>query len=322
MFEDRVLQKTRCMRENTRRGQDPEEEDIEYLLNTVPFIREYTTTTTSVDDEIVATTPTKGRVDAYLNVRDINTGHIYDQYMAMVEKDQDAMVRLASSHSSQEAHVCEACGDPLMYAPVTAQMICTSCGMTTTHYEGGTRGLNYNEQVEYASKRSFTYKRISHFVECLNASQAKQNTSIPDEVVNAMHSEMKKYRLQPQNVTSTHIRGFLKRRGLSKYYEHVNYILSLINHTKQTSLPKHVEETLIKMFIATQQPFETVTDSDRVNFLRYNYIIYKLLEIMGETDYLHMFPLLKSRHKLIQHDQVWKKICAHPSLQWPFIATI
>jgi len=320
------------MRQNGRPSGDPSPEDVEYLLNTVPFIRDYTEGTTAATvgagtitpTSPTATTPTtKGRVDTYLTVRDINTGHIYDQYMATVEKDQDAMARLASSSAgAQDAHVCESCGDPLAYSPVTAQMLCTSCGRTTIHFEGGTRGLNYNEQVEYASKRSFTYKRISHFVECLNASQAKQNTSIPDEVVNAMRQEMKKYRLNPEDVTSTHIRSFLKRRGLSKFYEHVNYILSLINHTKRTSLPKHVEETLIKMFIATQQPFESVTDSDRVNFLRYNYIIYKLLEIMGETEYLEMFPLLKSRHKLIQHDQVWKKICEHPSLEWPFIPTI
>jgi len=317
MFESRVIQKTAPLKEARRNGGDPDQEAIEYLLETIPYIRQF-------DDAQpkMATSPTSGTIDSFVTVTDTNTGHLYDQYLARVERDSDAMSRVASYREGASEHVCDGCATPLTYSPVDATMICTSCGTTTPYFEGGTRGLNYHEQVEYQSKRAFTYKRISHFIECLNASQAKQNTSIPDEVVAAITSEMKKHRIKPEDVTSVHIRGFLKRRGFAKYYEHVNYILSLINHTKQTSLPKHVEETLIKMFVATQHPFETVTDSDRVNFLRYNYIIYKMLEIIDETEYLHMFPLLKSRHKLIQHDQVWKRICEHPTLQWPFIPTI
>jgi predicted RNA-binding Zn-ribbon protein involved in translation (DUF1610 family) len=317
MFESRVIQKTSRLRE-ARRGGDPDPEAVEYLLDTIPFIREY-----DEAQPVMAASPTSNAtVDSFLTVTDTNTGHVYDQYLATVEGDSDAMGRMAALKEDASEHVCTTCGTALAYSPVDATMVCTQCGATQVYFEGGTRGLNYQEQVDYASKRAFTYKRISHFVECLNASQAKQNTSIPDEVVAAITAEMKKYRIQPEDLSSDHVRSFLKRRGFAKYYEHVNYILSLINPTKQTSLPQHVEETLIKMFIATQQPFESVTESDRVNFLRYNYIIYKMLEIIGETDYLHLFPLLKSRHKLIQHDQVWKRICEHPTLQWPFIPTI
>jgi len=342
MFPKRVIEKTSRLRGS---GKTPDPRDIEYLLDTVPFIRQYTEDQSppsqthqrysalppsdhEKSDPLERPLPPRhqasARVDSYVSVKnDSNAGHVYDQYMATVEGDEDAMNRVVSRESALESgDLCATCNTPLAYDPVEASVSCTTCGKTSVYFEGGARGLNYHEEVDHASKRAFTYKRISHFVECLNASQAKQNTSIPDSVIEIMHQEMKKYRMSPESVTSQHVRNFLKRRGLVKYYEHVNYILSMINHTKKTTLPKHVEETLIKMFIATQKPFESVTDSDRVNFLRYNYIIYKLLELIGETEYLHMFPLLKSRDKLIQHDQVWKRICEHSMLQWPFIPTI
>lgn len=376
MFPSRVIEKTSRMR-GTRGSPDPR--DIEYLLDAIPFIREYTestdnaenrdptdstdyadyaetmetteTTETTETMETMDTTESPGnpgpedpesgdnsrvqesshegrhtsRVDEYVRVGPTsNTSHIFDKYMAEVEGDEDAMYRMVHHDKTHASgwEVCATCNIPLVYDPVEASVSCTLCGKTIPYFEAGIRGLNYQEQVDYASKRAFTYKRISHFVECLNASQAKQNTSIPDSVIDIMHQEMRKYRMSPEKVTSQHVRSFLKRRGLVKYYEHVNYILSMINHTKKTTLPKHVEDTLVKMFVATQKPFESVSDTDRVNFLRYNYIIYKLLELIGETEYLHMFPLLKSREKMIQHDQVWKRICEHPLLQWPFIPTI
>ena len=322
MFESRVIQKTSRLRDRAKQHRDPDPEDVEYLLDTIPFIREYES---NVPKESSPTSTSHGRktVDMFLDVKERHTSHIYDTYLAKVEHDTDAMQRLATKTDTDQAeHMCSTCNTPLAYSPVDATVTCTTCGKTEIYIESGTRGLNYQEQVDYASKRTFTYKRISHFIECLNASQAKQNTSIPGEVLDAIRSEMKKHRIQPDQVTSDHVRKFLKRRGYAKYYEHVNYIVSTINHTIRTIIPKHVEETLINMFMATQTPFEKVAESDRVNFLRYNYIIYKMLEIIGETDYLHMFPLLKSRQKLIQHDQVWKRICEHPSIGWPFIPTI
>ena len=324
MFESRVIQKTSRLRNSANKGRDPDPEDVEYLLDTIPYIREYNTASDTSEHPTDASPTSKATVESVLDVTNRNPSHVYDRYLAQVEGDTEAMTRLVTKYNDDvdDEHTCSTCKTPLTYSPTDATAICTSCGVTDAYFENGTRGLNYQEQVDYASKRAFTYKRISHFIECLNASQAKQNTSIPQEVIDAIQSEMKKHRIQAENLTSDHVRKFLKRRGYAKYYEHVNFIVSSINHNVRTTIPKHVEETLIKMFTATQTPFEMVTDSDRVNFLRYNYIIYKMLEIIDETDYLHMFPLLKSRNKLIQHDQVWKKICEHPSIQWPFIPTI
>ena len=46
----------------------------------------------------------------------------------------------------------------------------------------------------------------------------------------------------------------------------------------------------------------------------------RFFQILGLYEYLKYFPLLKSREKLHQQDQIWKKICAE--LKWEFISTL
>jgi hypothetical protein len=48
--------------------------------------------------------------------------------------------------------------------------------------------------------------------------------------------------------------------------------------------------------------------------------LYKLFELLGEEHYLDEIPMLKDREKLIEQDNIWKKICEE--LDWEFIPTI
>ena len=41
---------------------------------------------------------------------------------------------------------------------------------------------------------------------------------------------------------------------------------------------------------------------------------------MGRTDMLHLFPLLKSKAKVKETDQIWEKIC--DKLNWIYISSI
>jgi len=44
------------------------------------------------------------------------------------------------------------------------------------------------------------------------------------------------------------------------------------------------------------------------------------LELLELDEYKVHFQLLKSRDRLIAHDQIWKKICDY--LQWEFIQSV
>ena len=56
-----------------------------------------------------------------------------------------------------------------------------------------------------------------------------------------------------------------------------------------------------------------------MSFLNYYFIIYKLLELMGQTELMLQVPLLKTRLRIKQHDVLWQKVC--DSLEWTWKAT-
>jgi predicted AAA+ superfamily ATPase len=109
----------------------------------------------------------------------------------------------------------------------------------------------------------------------------------------------------------------------SKYYEHVPVIINEICGKSAPKLTQELEEQIKSMFDQIQSSFDKhseIVNSKRKNFLNYNYIIYKFCELLGKREYLYLFPLLKSREKLYEHDQIWKGICG--DLGWTFIPSI
>ena len=81
-----------------------------------------------------------------------------------------------------------------------------------------------------------------------------------------------------------------------------------------------LEETLCNLFDELQTPYSKFCPDDRVNFLHYYYTIYKLCELLNQYQYLPLLSMLKDREKIIEQDEIWKKICKY--LNWKFIPTI
>ena len=61
-------------------------------------------------------------------------------------------------------------------------------------------------------------------------------------------------------------------------------------------LTSELEEQLKIMFDEIQVPFEKYSRlicPDRKNFLNYNYVLYKMCELLNKDEFLNCFPLLK-----------------------------
>ena len=93
-----------------------------------------------------------------------------------------------------------------------------------------------------------------------------------------------------------------------------------IKHESGIKLDQFKEDRLRKLFQQVETTFVECKPDDRKNFLSYSYVLHKLFELLGNDEYLEFFPLLKSRDKLYQQDQMWKRICN--KLNWQFIASI
>ena len=170
-------------------------------------------------------------------------------------------------------------------------------------------------------RNNYAYKKINHLNEILNQFQAKESTMIPEEVMNEVVLEIRKRRISNiADLTEKEIREILKKLGRSKYYEHAAHILSRLNGNPPPTITPEIEEKIRAMFQEIQAPFLLYCPNDRTNFLSYSYILYKFFELLDLDEYKVYFPLLKSRDRLIAHDQIWAQICSY--LHWEFLRSV
>lgn len=284
-----------------------ESEMSDYIIKCMPYMNQYT-------DE----TSEKSNTDNIFNVKEtvgLKRKDIFTDYLIEVEKQN------ITRPSERLMDECPKCNESnLTHFPETSDLVCEKCGIVVTTLIS--EELTYREEQETSEKIvNYSYKRENHFNEWLSQFQAQEMTTIPDEVIEQLRSELKKIKIKNlEDITHAKIRGMLKKLRLNKYYEHVPYITNILNGIKPPNMPQELEELLRIMFKDIQKPFDKNCPAERKNFLSYSYVLYKFCELLGEDEYLQYFPLLKSKEKLYHQDVIWKKICA--DLHWEFIPTV
>jgi len=285
-----------------------ESEMSDYIIKCMSYMDKYA-------NEVENVTSTNNIFNAK-ETKGLQRKDIFIDYLIDVENSNEV-------HRDIERKVdaCETCSDSnIVFFQDTSELVCDSCGAVISCLISDE--LTYREEQENNEKIvSYSYKRENHFNEWLSQFQAQEMTTIPDEVMEQLRSELKKIKIKRlDEITHAKIRGLLKKLRLNKYYEHVPYITNILNGIKAPKMPQELEERLRIMFKDIQKPFDDNCPTERKNFLSYSYVLYKFCELLGEDEYLRYFPLLKSKEKLYQQDIIWKKICKQ--LRWEYIATI
>jgi Poxvirus Late Transcription Factor VLTF3 like len=288
-----------------------ETEMYEYMARTAPFIREY-------HQEADGALGTKTVANIKITSRKgVQRQDIYNSYLAEVEGVHapckvDEFERLSAP--------CPKCGAKFSFVfdESASEDVCIECG--ATEYVQGDE-VGFKEEQDMDKHIVYSYKRENHFNEWISQFQAKESTSVPQEVIDQLRLEFKKQKIKDlSEITHEKVKALLKKLNKSKYYEHAPYITTILNGIKPPTMPQALEERLRLMFYQIQKPFEKHRPKDRKNFLSYSYTLYKLCELLGEDDYLPCFPLLKSKEKLYKQDEIWKGICTE--LRWQFIKTV
>ena len=212
--------------------------------------------------------------------------------------------------------VCDKCSGELI--PIESQgiMVCKTCSRQV-------KFLIEHEKPSYKEPPKevcfYAYKRINHFREILAQFQAKETTQIPDKVLSDIKNQIKKERIDLTHMTNKKAKDILKKLGYNKFYEHIPFIKDKLG-IKPPVMSPELEEKLCNLFLDIQKPYSKHCPDDRVNFLNYYYVLYKMCELLDERTFLPFFPMLKDPVKRIEQDYIWKKICKE--LQWEFIPTI
>jgi ribosomal protein S27E len=188
-----------------------------------------------------------------------------------------------------------------------AIVICMDCGYQTILLAEQNRPVIMHNIKDTSH---YSYKRINHFREWCNQVQGKESTEIPNDVFEKILAELKKQKIyNPKTISYKIMRNILKSLKLHKYYEHLNYIINRINGVQAPQFSNELEDKLCNMFKDIQGPFLKHCPKNRKNFLSYSYVLYKFFQILNFKEYLHHFPLLKSRLKIFSMDQIWINIC-------------
>ena len=216
-----------------------------------------------------------------------------------------------------QTDICKYCNKgELMPLEDEGVLMCNNCSRNIPY-------LIENEKPSYKEPPKevcfYAYKRINHFKEILAQFQGKETTQIPLEVIENIKMQIKKERIDISQISNIKTKEILKKLGYNKYYEHIPFIKDKLG-IKPPVMSSELEETLCNLFIELQSPYSKYCPDDRVNFLNYYYTAYKLCELLGETQYLEHFPMLKDKEKRIEQDTIWKKICEE--LDWEFMPTI
>ena len=243
----------------------------------------------------------------------INKKELLDEYLRSVDKNYAPKMKIDTSF-----YKCPCCDIEMILYSSDGVQICQKCGLEQNVIIESEKPSFKDPPIEAVF---FSYKPINHFNEILAQFQAKESTEIPEDVYNTILQEIKKERISNlASLTTDKIKKYLKKNGLTKYTDHISYILYKINGIPPPQLSKDLEEKLRLMFKEIQGPFMEVCPNDRKNLLNYSYVLHKFFELLELDDFKKYFPLLKDREKLYKTEMVWKKICE--KLGWKFIKSI
>tara|TARA_Y100001970_G_C14237575_1_gene862820 strand:+ start:2686 stop:3768 length:1083 start_codon:yes stop_codon:yes gene_type:complete len=284
-------------------------ESIDYYLNTGYLLSEYYS---KKEDEPIKNTEIT--VLDFMNKKKNKepSNNLINEYMRSVD---DSIICEKSDYNINN---CPICGTTLVLKNVDSLLLCEDCGYTENIIINSEK-ISYKDPPRESSY--FAYKRINHFNEWLAQFQAKETTDIPEEVYDGILRELQKNKfIDISSITYKIMREILKKLKYNKYYEHIPHIINILNGKKAPILTRKYEEQLRMMFKEIQTPFMIHCPDNRKNFLSYSYVLHKFCELLELDDLLSYFPLLKSREKLQQQDNIWEKICQ--SLKWQYIPSI
>lgn len=246
------------------------------------------------------------------NNNEVENNNIVQKYLTNIDEsflDINSFVR--------QTDICAECFKGEM-VPLDDEglIICNNCAVSVPF-------LIENEKPSYKEPPKevcfYAYKKINHFKEIIAQFQGKETTQIPDEVIELLKQQIKKERIELTDLTHSKTKEILKKLDLNKYYEHIAFIKNKLGIKPPVFSPE-LEDTLYNLFMKIQAPYAKVCPNYRVNFLNYYFCLFKFCELLDEKQYLDDIPMLKDKEKLIEQDEIWKRICFE--LDWEFIPTV
>lgn len=223
--------------------------------------------------------------------------------------------------------ICE-CGNFTDFINTENTITCEQCSLERTIQSVQT---SFKDIDRVNMSQKYKYEKKVHFRDTVNQYQGKQNKKISDQpMYDKLEEEFLKFGIinlmtnnwheRHTNVSKDLIYMILSENGYGKKYEDINYI-----HNYFTGKPcpdmSFIEKEIFEDFDLVVEAYNGLPPElvNRTNFLHNRYVLYQLLrrrKVKVDND---DFDILKTRERLIEHDEMWEKICE--KLEWNYNPT-
>jgi hypothetical protein len=159
----------------------------------------------------------------------------------------------------------------------------------------------------------FSYKRLKHFKKKLRSITGNRICRVNDDVIENIRKHDFKDIFE--------LKKLLKNLGYKKYYLSSYWLFKIIKNKNLIELSKKTMNQMIIMFQKIDSCFIDLRaeyDEKRKNTFHYNYLIRKMLLILGKEQHLKHLPMMKSASKFQYSERLFKKICEE--LDYNFIS--
>lgn len=201
---------------------------------------------------------------------------------------------------------CPECRQPMF-------KVCEECGVYFDEPEYVVYDL-YN----YTARPQRCYRREDHFKEVLAQFQGNDGKDLPQELLEQVKSEI------GTKTGVTEIKRALRKLKQTKYVENAHSINFALTGQQPPYIKREIQDKMMKMFKQIVRVWDSLATKDstkgRQSFLSYYYVIYKLLDLMGQQELLPKVPLLRTTVRIRNHDTIWAQIC--DELGWTFKTTL
>lgn len=283
-----------------------------YLLDALPIICEY---------KKILQAPVK------LNFMGKIQNKINDKSKILIKKYLEISQKYKKEHIKYQKKilVCKKCKNFENFTIENNQYICSDCGLQQYEMQNL---FSYNaiNRVNIASK--YTYDRKVHFRDCVNQFQGKQNTVIPQEIIDYLINKIKSHYFVEQdaelpfpNITKEQIFLFLKDGKYNKYYDDITLIHYKITGIKPPDI-SHIASKLISNFDILTNLYDIRFRKNkkfaRKNFINTQYVLYQLLRKYNFPCKSSDFNILKTVERKTFHDDICRQL--FNELKWNFKA--
>lgn len=194
--------------------------------------------------------------------------------------------------------------------------VCPICGFAIKQF-ASVASYQENNRINIAQR--YVYDKRAHFGDSIKKFQATQNTTISAQVYKDLWEKIGSHDIAIEKLTPDHVYEFLKLSGHSDHYEDITLIYCEMTKKPPPNI-SHLEQQLYTLFDQVDLVYERVKPAGRVNFLNGQFVLFKLLQKLKYPCREEDFYILKTREKMLEHDQIWKKICQE--LSWTYISTV